>query len=193
MTCNEIDQLLKSYLEGETSLEEERILRDFFARGDLPARYKPYAEMFEGFGEIAATQMSDRQFEKKWSRKIKQQPGYLKSMSFFTNWYTIAGVAATLLLAVVLFVPVKKLPVIKQFSHRIEDTFDNPRQAYAETVKALLMVSDKFNAGTNQMKDLTKLDKGLEKAGKMLTFNKGLENASKLSKFNENQLNENNL
>ncbi|MDD5507132.1 MAG: hypothetical protein PHD25_02235 [Bacteroidales bacterium] len=193
MTYNEIDQLLKSYLEGETSLEEEKILRDFFARGDLPARYKPYAEMFEGFREIASAQMSDPHFDKKWSRKVKQQTGYGKRLSVFTHWYTVAGIAATLLLTVVLFVPVKKLPVIKQFSHRIEDTFDNPRQAYAETVKALLMVSDKFNAGTNQMEDLTKLDKGLEKTGKMLTFNKGLDEASKLSKFNENQLKETNL
>ena len=193
MTYNEIDQLLKNYLEGETSLEEEKILRDFFSRGDLPARYKSYAEMFEGFGELAAADLNDRHFEKKWSRKIKQQSGYLKPLSFFTNWYTVAGIAATVLLAVVLFVPVKKLPVINQFSHRIEDTFDDPRQAYAETVKALLMVSDRFNAGTNQMKDFTKLDKGLKEAGKMMTFNKGLEDVDKLSKFNQDQLNNNNL
>jgi hypothetical protein len=193
MTYNEIDQLLKSYLEGETSLEEEKILRDFFSRSDLPVRYKPFAEMFEAFGELAAAQLNDRHFDKKWSRKITQQTGYLKPLSFLTNWYTVAGIAATVLLAVVLFLPVKKLPVINQFSHRIEDTFDNPRQAYAETVKALLMVSDKLNAGTNQMKDLTKLDKGLKEAGKILTFNKGLEDANKLSKFNDEQLNDNNL
>lgn len=193
MTYNEIDQLLKSYLEGETSLEEEKILRDFFSRSDLPARYKPYAEMFEGFQELAAAHLNDRHFEKKWSWKIKQKTGFLKPLTFFNQWYTVAGIAATVLLTVVLLVPVNKLPVINQFSHRIEDTFDDPRQAYTETVKALLMVSDKFNAGTNQMKDLDKLDKGLKEAGKMLTFNKGLEDANKLSKFNEDQLNNNNL
>jgi hypothetical protein len=193
MTYSEIDQLLKNYLEGETSLEEEKILRDFFSRGDLPARYQPYAEMFRGFGAMAAVQLNDRRFDKEWSRKSKQKTDHSKSWSFFTHWYAVTGIAATLLLAVLLFVPVKKLPVISLFSHKIEDTFDDPRQAYAETVKALLMVSEKINTGTNQMKDLNKLDKGLKKADKMLTFNKGLQDANKLSKFNEDQMNNNNL
>lgn len=193
MTCNEIDKLLKSYLEGETSLAEEKILRDFFSRGDLPDKYKPYADMFMGFGAMASVQLEDRHFEKKWSKKVKLHTRHGRSLSFFSQWYTITGVAATLLLAVVLFVPVKKLPVINLFSHKIEDTFDDPRQAYAETVRALLIISDKINAGTNQMKDLEKLDEGLEDAGKMLTFNKGLKDANKLSKFSENQVDHNNL
>jgi len=193
MTYSEIDQLLQSYLEGETSLDEEKILRDFFSRGDLPDRYKPYMDMFQGFGAMAAVQMNDRRFEKEWSRKDIGKADHARSLSFFTHWYAITGIAAAILFVVVLFVPVKKLPVINLFSHKIEDTFDDPRKAYAETIKALLMVSEKLNSGTDQMKDLTKLDKGLQEAGKMLTFNKGLEDANKLSKFNEDQLNKNNL
>ena len=193
MTYSEIDQLLKSYLEGETSLEEEKILRDFFSRGDLPPRYQPYIEMFRGFGAMAAVQLNNRRFDKEWSRKSKQKTDQIKPWSFFTHWYAVTGIAATLLLAVLVFVPVKKMPVISLFSTKIEDTFDDPRKAYAETVKALLMVSEKINTGTNQMKDLNKLDEGLKNAGKMLTFNKGLDDANKLSKFDEDKLNNNNL
>lgn len=193
MTYSEIDQLLKNYLEGETSLEEEKILRDFFSRGDLPPRYQPYIEMFRGFGAMAAVQLNNRRFDKEWSRKSKQKTDQNKPWSFFTHWYAVTGIAATLLLAVLVFVPVKKMPVISLFSTKIEDTFDDPRKAYAETVKALLMVSEKINTGTNQMKDLNKLDEGLKNAGKMLTFNKGLDDANKLSKFDEDKLNNNNL
>ena len=37
-----INQLLDRYWKGETSLEEEEILRAFFSQDELPAELKPY-------------------------------------------------------------------------------------------------------------------------------------------------------
>ncbi len=185
MNYREIDQLLMRYLEGETSLGEEQILKDFFSRSNLPDKYKPYVDLFRGFKALGAEQLEDHTFNKEWSRKSRQKSAGILHGSFSFNWYLITGIAATLFLAVVLFVPVKKLPVINLFSHKIEDTFDDPRKAYAETVKALLMVSEKFSAGTHQMKDLNKLDKGLNEASKMLTFNKGIREMSGLGRLEE--------
>lgn len=41
-----INQLLDRYWKGETSLEEEEILRAFFSQDELPAELKPYQALF---------------------------------------------------------------------------------------------------------------------------------------------------
>ena len=41
-----INQLLDRYWNGETSLEEEKILRTFFSQDELPAELKPYQALF---------------------------------------------------------------------------------------------------------------------------------------------------
>ena len=41
-----IDQLLERYWRGETSLQEEEILRMFFSQEDIPAALLPYCDLF---------------------------------------------------------------------------------------------------------------------------------------------------
>ena len=41
-----IDQLLERYWRGETSLQEEEILRTFFSQEDIPAALLPYRDLF---------------------------------------------------------------------------------------------------------------------------------------------------
>ena len=41
-----IDQLLERYWRGETSLQEEEILRLFFSQEDIPAALLPYRDLF---------------------------------------------------------------------------------------------------------------------------------------------------
>lgn len=43
-----IEQLLERYWNCETTLEEEKILRSFFAQKDVPVRLLPYRELFAG-------------------------------------------------------------------------------------------------------------------------------------------------
>lgn len=185
MNFNEIDRLLERYLEGSTSLGEEQILQDFFSQKDLPDRYRPYCEMFQGFKAVSTGRLNDRRFEKEWLSRLKEKSGASRSIFSTSRWYIISGIAATILLVILLVIPFKKLPVMNLFSQKIEDTFDDPRQAYQVTIQALLTVSEKFNAGTDQMKGLNKLDKGLQEAGKMLTFNKGIKKVRELDRLNK--------
>jgi len=46
-----IDQLLEKYFEGQTSLNEEETLRDYFSRKEIAERHKIYIPMFEFFRE----------------------------------------------------------------------------------------------------------------------------------------------
>ncbi len=54
-----IEQLLERYWEGETSVEEESILRTFFCAEDVPAHLKQYAPIFQMQHHAAQERLSD--------------------------------------------------------------------------------------------------------------------------------------
>lgn len=47
----DLDNILDRYFEGETTLDEERTLREYFRQQDIPEEYKVYAPMFRFFTE----------------------------------------------------------------------------------------------------------------------------------------------
>lgn len=46
---NDIDKILEKYFDGETSLEEEKILRQYFRQPKIEERHKIYIPMFNFF------------------------------------------------------------------------------------------------------------------------------------------------
>lgn len=48
---NDIDKILEKYFDGETSLEEEKILRQYFRQPEIEERHKMYASMFNFFSQ----------------------------------------------------------------------------------------------------------------------------------------------
>ena len=54
MELKEIKNLLQLYFEGETSLEDERRLEEYFQSGEVADELKEYAEFFGGISELAA-------------------------------------------------------------------------------------------------------------------------------------------
>lgn len=52
-----IEQLLERYWRCETTLEEERILRAFFAQKDLPAALLPYKDLF-AYAQLQANEVA---------------------------------------------------------------------------------------------------------------------------------------
>ena len=59
-----IEQLLDRYWQGETSLEEEQILRAFFSQRDLPEHLAPYADLFAYYAEARQEGLSDEAAER---------------------------------------------------------------------------------------------------------------------------------
>lgn len=68
---------------------------------------------------------------------------------------------------------------------RYTDTYDDPQLAYLETRKALLIVSEKLNEGTQNLQALGKLDQGINSLTPVFSFGPGIQHLNKLSKFNE--------
>lgn len=91
---NTIDELLNKYFEGQSSLEDEKILKEYFRSNKIFPQHAVYKSLFIAFEEekqVIAPKFSIPAEEvgmKEFSRK---------------RWVSVAGAAAAILLAIVLF------------------------------------------------------------------------------------------
>ena len=55
-----IEQLLDRYFEAQTSLQEEHILREFFAQAEVPEHLLPWRSLFVGQKSLADAHLTER-------------------------------------------------------------------------------------------------------------------------------------
>ena len=72
MDYSYIDKLLERYWQGETSVEEEEMLRTFFRQRELPSRFEPYRRLF-AYEDVAASEHLGAEFDERMLRMI--EPG----------------------------------------------------------------------------------------------------------------------
>lgn len=110
MNTERIEQLLDKYFDGDTSLEEEKELREFFRQEEIPTHLKSYADQFS-YTEAMATSKTDidpfAKIEEQESQKSPIQGGQSSSSdelrgvstrSTATTWTLRAAAAIILVL-----------------------------------------------------------------------------------------------
>ena len=94
----DIEILLERYYDGETTLDEEKLLREFFREETVPVHLESHAGQF-GYFETAKMQQPSVGFNSKLAAKL--DPPKLKPLLRFTGWVT--RIAAGLILLLVGF------------------------------------------------------------------------------------------
>jgi hypothetical protein len=174
MNLHEIEKLLEKYFEGDTSLSEEKKLRDFFAAGNVPERWKGLEKYFIFMIREQDQQLQDNSFDEKVLSAMKRNK-LAPVLDLHRPWiYWIAGVAAGLLILLAILVK------FDPFSGKIEDTYRDPQTAYIEARKILLYVSAQFNKGTSALKPVATLQTGLDDLKPVAAYDKGLNEVSRL-------------
>lgn len=133
MELGKIDYLLEKYENGETSLQEEKYLRDFFATGDVPPRMWEYKLIFGYASREKATI---------YTNNIKIGP------QKYT--YAYIGIAASILLAIGIFSSTYYSQQEEISQHNL-GTIEDPEEAYLKTKEALQMVAEVFNTGKEEL------------------------------------------
>lgn len=160
MDSNKLEELVKKYWDCETSLEEEQQLREYFREKHIPESWRETAALFRYFDE-QKTKTVEPQFDEMVVTRIKETPK--KREGNVVKWVAAslriaAGVAV--LLAAIYFVR-QELRV--DHAVAVEDTFDDPQQAFEETKKALLMISKGFGRAEQQAKKINMFNEAQEK------------------------------
>ncbi len=94
-----IEQLLDRYWACETTLEEEAILRKFFAQADIPAHLLCYRDLFAAEEEMKEPQLSE-DFDQRVMAAINRPTAQAAKMTFAQRlrpFYQAAAVVAILL------------------------------------------------------------------------------------------------
>jgi hypothetical protein len=174
MNLHEIEKLLEKYFEGETSLSDELRLRDYFAAGNVPEKWKGLAGYFSFVTREQDQQLTTDGFDEKVMSAVKGNK-LSPIIDLHRPWiYWIAGVAASVLILVAVFVK------FDPFSSRLEDTYKDPQTAYMEARKILLYVSAKFNKGTSSLKPVATLQTGLNELKPVAAYSKGMNEVKRL-------------
>lgn len=159
MDYNHIIALLDRYWEGETSLEEEALLRRFFSEShpDMPESLQEAAPLFGYFRE-------EMEKEAALEERLPEMPALeevrpvtkVVPLSPFRHWMKYAAV---LLMAVGMGYAMKqfrqtetKARIAEVQQQKMEE---ETRMAYLETKKALQLLAKNLNKGTEKMQKLS--------------------------------------
>jgi len=150
--------LLEKYFNGDTSLEEEKVLRKYFSGDDILPGFDTEKEIFNSYS--SASEAIPPASEDLESRILSSIDDYEKEnhrKRFPRRYMAISGIAATLLILIgsYFFFIRKAEPA---------DTYSDPVIAYAETMKILNEVSLKLNKGTSALKTISKINTVTQKS-----------------------------
>lgn len=156
---NRINELLDKYWEAETSPEEEKELRDYFANGNVAPQHEAFRPLFGYFNQqqnITYTLPDPDAIRKKAEEETK-----VRGLVVYRKYiYAAAAVFALVLASWFIFQNVQLKPEPMANVTEIED----PEEAYRVTMAALAMVSGKLNKGTEG------IEIGLENVNKANIF-----------------------
>lgn len=143
-----IEELLKRYYDGKTSVVEEQMLKDFFAKEKIPAHLLVEKKIFLQLAALQSPQGMEERLEKlidQWDtterRSIKATS---KRRVIRLQWITSIAASLFLLFGTGWYM-YKPQPTTRQ------DTYATPEEAYAQAEKALVIFSTALNKGLKQM------------------------------------------
>ncbi|MDJ1504585.1 HEAT repeat domain-containing protein [Xanthocytophaga agilis] len=106
-----IEALLEKYWEGETTIAEERRLKEYFTTTkDIPAHLAIYKDQFSLFSEWKKEEELSEDFDAQLSRKIQTEARVLALKPRMAYWQWAAGIAAGVTLFVIGFYSGKQNP-----------------------------------------------------------------------------------
>lgn len=174
-----IRELLDKYLDGNTSVEEERILRDFFTQRDVPKEFRTEALWFHHTGKQMAGNDEIGSLENDLSQWVDKQERTEKSIRM-RSWIISIAAGFAILVGVSLFFKYRQ-------SDTLKDTYEDPQIAYLEAKKVLMYVSETFNKGTEKLEPVSHIEEGTNEMSIFSTFGSGLKNLELMSKYEDEQ------
>lgn len=159
MDSKRIEQLLEKYWNAETSLEEEQELHLYFQSNDVPENLKETSALFRYF-ETEKSRTLNENFDAAVTKQIKQRHG--GKIVSMTGWFKIARVAAGVMVVVAAIYLIGH-EVRNSSPTEITDTESDPKLAFEQTKKALMMISKNFHKAQNEASKINLLNEAEEK------------------------------
>ena len=145
MALDRIEELLEKYFEAQTSIAEEKELKDYFSSNEVAIHLEQYKPMF-GYVVMAK--------EEKHNKNIPLNNGKNRRIV----WFSYAA-SVIVFLGTCLFV----FNYNNQLKSQDLGTFEDPEVAFRETQKALNLISEHVNSGREGMSYLNEYQQSINK------------------------------
>lgn len=185
MNGGELKKLLEKYYNGESTEEEELRLRDFFNAKNTPTGFDTDRAIFQHYTIIGDIPEPSKDFESRIMARVDTSGDNLLSGRIRKYIFPVISTAACLLILAGSYL---------LFVHKSEneDTFNDPKMAYAETVRILADISSKLNNGARALEPVGKMNKMTKKSltainKSALIIGKSLNNLDQLENLNEDR------
>ena len=185
-SLKEIRKMLDRFYQGQTTLEEEKILEEYFSSTTVPEEFIPDKDLFQSFIEGEDSVVVPADLNQKIVASIDQverKATRTRRISVFS----LSGLAAGLIImiAVYLFYIRTDRPSLLA-TNQMVDTYENPMDAYEEAKRTLAYVSTKLNSGTSELEHVRKVSKTAADPLKSLSkINKGSKELILLGKLHQ--------
>jgi hypothetical protein len=144
MELSNIEDYIKKYFEGESTIAEELALQTYFSNKNVAQHLTQYAPLFEFYAQEKGIEMP--------------QNATLKSKKQQVVWLSSAA-------AILLFLGICTFTFYTNESPKSTayGTFDTPEKAFAETQKALNLLSQNVNVGVQSMECINEFENSKNK------------------------------
>lgn len=148
MEFNKIEDILEKYFQGETSIAEEKELKDYFSSPNVAQHLEQYKPIFGYFSQVK---------EQKSTQEIP-----LKTKKRNVAWLSIAA-SVVVLLGIGTYFYVSEKNAAPAVAQTELGTYDNPEEALAATQKALALLSNKVNVGIGSVQYIKEYEQSKNK------------------------------
>lgn len=157
MNHEEARQLLEKYYNGESSLEEEIRLKEFFSQSNIPEDLAQEKDIFKYYVQSSVIPEPSAGFENKIISAIDSVNSNSIRLRRRRIYGVISGIAAVLLISF-------GLNFLLDNRYELQDTYSDPEIAYVEAMRILYDVSARLNDGTRTLEPLNILQSETRKS-----------------------------
>lgn len=152
MEYREARDILEKYWLGDSTLEEEKRLKDFFhsREDDLPADLQEVAGLFDFYEAEVSLGMSDNPQPEVCDLEVKRHVG-TRPVKLWRRYWEYAAIFLLVLGSIWLFRPASR--TVRETA--AVDTFQSPQKAMEATQKALQVLAANLNKGKAEMQKLS--------------------------------------
>ena len=148
MEFNKIEDILEKYFQGETSIAEEKELKNYFSSPNVAQHLEQYKRMFGYFSQVK---------EQKSTQTIP-----LKTKKRNVAWLSIAA-SVVVLLGVGTYFYVSEKNAAPAVAQTELGTYDDPEEALAATQKAWALLSSNVNVGIESVQYIKEYEQSKNK------------------------------
>ncbi len=180
MDIKEIQVLLEKYFEGETTLDEDQALLDYFSGESVDPELRPWQQQFLLLKSGREPLVFDPEFENRLAGMVEAQQE-IPLREHRSRWITRFAVAAT----IAVLIGISGVIVLNKGWHKEKDTFSDPQLAYAEAQKTLMYISQKMNQGMKPLNAVSKINAGAKPLKSLKKLDHSLDMLNRVSFMNQ--------